>query len=66
MTSGKMARDLEIYFGVDITDRGLRYNLDNIGLTWKMLTYMCKHAFTPANVELTRRVRLSFIRQKYC
>ena len=66
MTSGKMARDLEIYFGVEISARGLRYNLDNIGLTWKRLTYMCKHAFTPANVELTRRVRSSFIRQKYC
>ena len=66
MTSIKMARDLELYFGLNISDRGLRYCLDRIGLTWKRLTYMCKHAFTPANVELTRRVRLSFIRQKYC
>jgi len=64
MTSGKMARDLHLYFGVVITDRGLRYCLDRIGLTWKRLTYMCKHAFTPANVELTRRVRLSFICKK--
>ena len=56
-SADKMARDLYLYFGLEITGRGLRYNLDNIGLTWKRLTYMCKHAFTAANVEITRRVR---------
>jgi transposase len=60
-TSKRMADELYRYFGLRITPDGLRKALDRYGITHKRLTFLCKYAFTPENVELTRRVSPLFV-----
>jgi hypothetical protein len=59
-----MTAALMIRFGLEMSHSGLKDALNRFGICHKRLTKQDERAYTPANVELTRRSLSAFRRRE--